>query len=194
MRDPLEALWYWLARRTWLARPTRGELPDSAPPIDDELRLRLAIEYPPEIQAEVERELMWYGSDDSHDEVDRVRVAALDLADGDVRDLRLHIRSARNDHRDVLYWAYYDDEIPLWRLNHLLVSLVAAGKLTAAEAYGLRTASGRGNHTALFEGLLGVLRTRGASITRFQMIEARKVAKQLRLPPRALKGIEVVGE
>jgi hypothetical protein len=48
-----------------------------------------------------------YGSEEWHPEIDRVRVAALKLAAGNLEHLRLHIDVAKIDYRDVIAAAEY---------------------------------------------------------------------------------------
>jgi hypothetical protein len=52
--------------------------------------------------AEVKAILNEYGVEKFHVGVNRVRVATLKLANGDVERLRIHMQSAKNDYRDVL--------------------------------------------------------------------------------------------
>lgn len=51
--------------------------------------------------------LQGYGVEDWHRETDRVRIAALKLADGDLTRLRIAIDTAKADYRDVLGPAEY---------------------------------------------------------------------------------------
>lgn len=48
-----------------------------------------------------------YGADDWHKAPERVRVAALKLARGDIEALRGAIDTAKQDYRDVIAWAEY---------------------------------------------------------------------------------------
>lgn len=51
--------------------------------------------------------VLGYGSEDWHRETDRVRIAALKLANGDLARLRVAIDTAKADYRDVLGPAEY---------------------------------------------------------------------------------------
>jgi len=56
---------------------------------------------------EVHKMLGEYGPEDWHPEVDRVRMAILKLAAGNLAELRMHLEIAKRDFRDVLSEAEY---------------------------------------------------------------------------------------
>ena len=62
-------------------------------------------DFPAERVAEVWAILNEYGSEGWQRELDRVRLAALKLAAGDMEMLRRHIETAKQDYRDVLAYA-----------------------------------------------------------------------------------------
>ena len=51
--------------------------------------------------------LAQYGTQNYEREVFRVRLATLKLSQGDIRNLRKYIETAKMDYRDVLFWAEY---------------------------------------------------------------------------------------
>lgn len=64
-------------------------------------------DYPPDRIQEAFRLVEEYGKERWHREVDRVRIAALRLADGDLNELRRAIGTANQDYRDVIAPAEY---------------------------------------------------------------------------------------
>ena len=64
-------------------------------------------DFPAERVAEVLAILNEYGIESWQREFDRVRLAALKLAAGNLKKLRLHIETAKQDYRDVLAYAEY---------------------------------------------------------------------------------------
>lgn len=64
-------------------------------------------DFPPGRAAEVLAILNEYGKDTWQREPDRVRLAALKLAAGNVERLRDHVESAKRDYRDLLAFAEY---------------------------------------------------------------------------------------
>ena len=64
-------------------------------------------DFPGSRVAEVLTMLADYGTENWHREPDRVRMAVLKLAAGNVERLRSEIESAKNDFRDVLAYAEY---------------------------------------------------------------------------------------
>jgi len=67
----------------------------------------VAREFPAEQRARVWSVLREYGSEKWHPEVDRVRLAALKLAAGNLERLRLQIGVAKMDFRDIIAAAEY---------------------------------------------------------------------------------------
>ena len=70
-------------------------------------------DFPPGTRARVMAALEEYGRESWHNDIDRVRVALLKLAGGDLARLRLHLDVAKTDFRDVLAAAEY----PLYSLR-----------------------------------------------------------------------------
>jgi hypothetical protein len=66
-------------------------------------------DFPPASKGDVFAILAEYGTEDWHREIDRVRIAALKLAAGDIDRLRAAIATARLDYRDVLAPAEYPE-------------------------------------------------------------------------------------
>jgi hypothetical protein len=64
-------------------------------------------DFPGEQAGEVEAILAQYGTQYWHREVDRVRIAALRMASGDLKLLRQAIDNAKHDYRDLLATAEY---------------------------------------------------------------------------------------
>jgi len=64
-------------------------------------------DFPSINQAEIHAILAVYGAESFHREVDRVRLAALKLASGNVSRLRSEIDAATHDYRDTLAAAEY---------------------------------------------------------------------------------------
>ena len=64
-------------------------------------------DFPAERVAEVLGILNEYGTESWQRELDRVRLAALKLAAGDIEQLRRRVDTARQDYRDVLAYAEY---------------------------------------------------------------------------------------
>ena len=71
----------------------------------------LEIDFPPSQHSIVEDILHWYGDQDYQLEHERVRLAALKLADGDLDQLKQAINTARRDYRDILAWAEVPNEM-----------------------------------------------------------------------------------
>jgi hypothetical protein len=67
----------------------------------------VARDYPPQSFARVFAILRAYGAERWHTEKNRVRLAALKLAAGDLDRLRAHIETALKDFRDILAVAEY---------------------------------------------------------------------------------------
>jgi hypothetical protein len=67
---------------------------------------RIREDFPTHAQATVARLLDEY----DEREVERVQLAILHLAAGDVEKLRHYVQQAKLDYRDVLYWAEYPND------------------------------------------------------------------------------------
>jgi hypothetical protein len=69
-------------------------------------------------QSTAEQQLDRYGLESYEREKDRVQLAILKLADGDLAKLGEMIVIAKRDYRDVLSWAEYPEEhLALWSLK-----------------------------------------------------------------------------
>jgi len=64
-------------------------------------------DFPSTPEDEIRAILEEYGKESFHREIDRVRLAAMKLASGDVRRLKLQIDGATQDYRDILAAAEY---------------------------------------------------------------------------------------
>ena len=64
-------------------------------------------DFPADRVDEVHARLIDYGSEEWHPEIDRVRLAVLKLAAGNLEELRMHLGIAKIDFRDVLSAAEY---------------------------------------------------------------------------------------
>lgn len=67
----------------------------------------VARDFAPAERAEVRALLDTYGTDEWQREADRVRLAVLKLAAGDIEGVRSSVALAKTDYRDVLLWAEY---------------------------------------------------------------------------------------
>ena len=65
--------------------------------------------FPNEDIATVESVLDIYGTETYERERERVQIAILKLSEGDVDKLLHFVQAAKQDYRDVLYWAEYSD-------------------------------------------------------------------------------------
>ena len=85
----------------------------------EHLQQKLTALFPDlEQRATAEAELGRYGVGDHEPEAERVRLAVLKLAGGDLERLRINVRAAKGDYRDVLAWAEFPGQIKAnsWRL------------------------------------------------------------------------------
>lgn len=64
-----------------------------------------------------------YGEENYHREIERVHIGILDLAQGDVAKVLNYVKAARQDYRDILYWAFYYDDDPFRLLEELVKDL-----------------------------------------------------------------------
>lgn len=71
----------------------------------------IEIDYAFEAQEAVAKILLDYGDQSFHAEPERVRLAALKLAAGDIDALRRAISAAQIDYRDILAWAESPNEM-----------------------------------------------------------------------------------
>jgi len=71
-------------------------------------RVREDFPTPPD-QEDIRTALSWYGEESSgqEQEQERVQIAILDLAKGSTDQVLGYVLAAKEDYRDVLYWAYY---------------------------------------------------------------------------------------
>jgi hypothetical protein len=84
--------------------------------------LRLVVDrlFPgPREREAVDRMLAEYGSAPDEPQAERVRLAILKLADGDISLLPEHIAGAKEDYEDILFWAESPpDEYEWWLTAH----------------------------------------------------------------------------
>ena len=78
-----------------------------APPTREMVLARIEQEFPEEQRAEVIALVDRYGQEDYERERERVQLAILTLAEGDLNKVRKYVEVAKTDYRDVLYWAEY---------------------------------------------------------------------------------------
>ncbi len=69
-------------------------------------RVREDFPTPPD-QEDIRTALSWYGEESYEREQERVQIAILDLAKGSTDQVLGYVLAAKEDYRDVLYWAYY---------------------------------------------------------------------------------------
>jgi hypothetical protein len=150
-------------RRRTVGRPferpiDRGADTGALSPI---VRSRVAGEFAPAERPEVELLLAQY--DDL--EIERVQLAILHLSKGQVGDIARHVAAAREDYRDVLYWAYYYEDDPHRLLRELLTNLERAELLTRDEARSVLRATRGGLYADAFEKLCEILLTRDSHLS-----------------------------
>ena len=124
------------------------------------VRSRVAGEFPSTEQPEVELLLAQY--DDL--EIERVQLAILHLAKGQLPDVARHLAAAREDYRDVLYWAYYYEDDPHRLLRELLTNLEDADLLTRDDARSVLRATRGGLYADAFEKLCEILLTKDSHL------------------------------
>jgi hypothetical protein len=93
--------------------------------VNQNLQQIIHQDYPESQHVVVADILGCYGKKDYERDHDRVRLAALKIADGDVHSLKQAINSARGDYRDVIAWAEYPNEMD---------RMIGRNKLTRREA------------------------------------------------------------
>lgn len=126
------------------------------------VRSRVAGEFAPAEQPEVELLLAQY--DDL--EIERVQLAILQLSKGQLADIARHVAAAREDYRDVLYWAYYYEDDPHRLLRELLTNLEEADLLTRDDARSVLRATRGGLYADAFEKLCEILLTKDSHLPR----------------------------
>lgn len=156
-----------LRRRRQAAVDTAADLGS----LSASVRSQVARDFKPEERDEVQLVLAQYGT--SEPETEQVQLAILHLAKGNKTDVASHVSAARQDYRDVLYWAYYYDDDPHRLLRELLTHLQEAGLLSRDEAQAvLRATRGPLYHDA-FEKLCEILVRKDTRLTRdaYQRVE-----------------------
>lgn len=79
--------------------------------VNQNLQQVIEQDYPEPQRRIVDEILNWYDDQDCQREHDRVRLAALKIADGDIDQLKQAINTARRDYRDILAWAESPNEM-----------------------------------------------------------------------------------
>jgi hypothetical protein len=158
-------------------------------PLSEPVLARVAADYSPEHRAEVERLLAYYGADPNHSEVERIRIAILDLAERDIAEVPDYVRAALNDYRDVLYWAYYYDVDPFWVLSELIDGLVKTRRLTKTQAFEIRNRYGVTNYDAIFRSLIWFLEEHSIAISAEQLELMREVGRRLKIPAKTWQNV-----
>ncbi|HEX7337613.1 MAG TPA: hypothetical protein VF252_10435 [Gemmatimonadales bacterium] len=133
------------------------------------VRSRVAGEFAPAEQPEVELLLAQY--DDL--EIERVQLAILRLAKGQLADVARHVAAAREDYRDVLYWASYYEDDPHRLLRELLTHLEESELVTRDDARSVLRATRGGLYADAFEKLCEILLRKETRFTReiYQRVE-----------------------
>jgi len=82
-----------------------------APALSAAVQERIASDFRAADRAAVEHELRRYAAgSSSQDEPERVQLAILELAHGNARKATQYTEDALRDYRDVLYWAFYQND------------------------------------------------------------------------------------
>lgn len=71
----------------------------------------IKTDYPEDLWEKVEIVLNNFGTQSWHNEIDRVRIAILKLAHGDIIELQKITDAACVDYRDILAWAEYPNDM-----------------------------------------------------------------------------------
>ena len=74
---------------------------------------RIQQDYPCKKQKEVEELLASYGRESYQQEHERVLMDILKLAKGDIKQVEELVARAKNDYRDIIFWAEYPEESKL---------------------------------------------------------------------------------
>ncbi len=78
-----------------------------------DVRRIICRDFPPEVIDHVLRKLQSYGSESWHVETDRVHLAVLKIANGDLSEVERNVSIAINDYRDVIAEAEYPEQCKL---------------------------------------------------------------------------------
>lgn len=87
-----------------------------------------------------------YGEENYHREIERVHIGILDLAQGDVAKVLNYVKAARQDYRDILYWAFYYDDDPFRLLEEPVKDLQKQETVSFQDVQEVRKAT-RGTRT-----------------------------------------------
>jgi len=129
-----------------------------------------------------------YGPD--HPEPERIQVAILDLAQGQLSKVASLVELALIDYRDVLYQAYFYND-PYNLLQALLADLQVSGTFTSSETMEVMRATGGTHYRDAFHVLLGLIETDGKSLTLEQYQSLDKLGRALKLPVKTWKKFAV---
>lgn len=149
------------------------------------IRDRVTKEYRAE-QTQVLSLLAQYGAD--YPESERVQLAILDLAKGQLSQVSTLVELARLDYRDVLLQAEYLND-PFNLLQSLLQDLQGTGVFTAEEAAQTMRSTGGTNYRNAFSTLSTIITERGKKLSpmQYQMID--KLGRALKLPVKNWKSL-----
>jgi hypothetical protein len=167
--------------------------PALGPPLTPDVFDRVVKEYSPDMRPTVEAQLRRYSAAEYASEPERVQLAILELAKGNVRDVAQYTKAALNDYRDVLYWAYYYDDDPFWPLTGLIDELVEKRKITAQDAFRIRNEPGVTAYRGILLGLIAELTARQISITAEQRNTLNRLCGLLKVAKKQLKAIPQAG-
>jgi hypothetical protein len=178
---PVERVWFRLQKKMRRFRhdPLDDPPPAGAAALSAKILARVAAEFDATDRAEVERLLLHYM--DERQDPDRIRNAVLDLAKGDAEEVRNYVEAARSDFRDVLYWAYGQDNDPFSRLSRLIHDLADQNQVDGGEANQLWVRHGVTNYRDVLIGLSSLLARDGVTLNTWQAAELAWLRKHLKV-------------
>lgn len=156
-------------------------------PLNAKVRERIARDFPPGEWEGVESLLAQYPIE--HGESERVQTAILDLAKGNKEKVAHYAEAARQDYRDVLYWAYDYENDPFRLLEELLKSLRAGRVLTRQEVTEVNRAGNGTYYRRSIEKLCQLIGEKDKTLSpeHYEMI--RRLGAILKMPARTWKEI-----
>ena len=181
---PVARVWHrWQRelRRRLRHDPFADAPPAGALPLSPQLRERIALEFAATDRTEVERLLLF--CPDKNQDADRIRNAVLELAKGNTGEVRIYVEAARDDFRDVLYWAYYRDDDPYPRLSTLIHDLADRTQIDGGAARQLWITHGVTNYRGVLLGLLALLDREKVTLQKEQAAELVWLKNRLDVRP-----------
>ena len=159
------------------------------PPLSADVSARVVADFPPDQRATVEAQLRRYSAREHASEPERVQLAILELAKGNVKDVVHYTREALNDYRDVIYWAFYYDDDPFWPLTRLIDELVETRKISAEDAFRIRNDPGVTAYHWILLGLIAELTSKRIAVTPEQRATLIRLCELLKVPKKQLRVI-----